>query len=307
MPDANDYIPFARPSIGDEEIRAVVECLKSGWLTTGQVARSFEQEFAEFIGTRNAVAVNSATAGLHLALESLGLRAGQKVITTPYTFTASAEVIRYFDADPVFVDIDETSMNISVSGIREALSREDDVAAIIPVHFAGLASDMAGILGLSRENSIPVVEDAAHALPCTHGGRNIGTLGDLTVFSFYVTKTLTTGEGGMVVTDDDEAAARMRKMRLHGIDRDVFNRYRSESPGWYYEVVAPGFKYNLTDVAAAMGREQLKKVRAFRDRREEIARRYSTSFADVPERCARRRHAFLASVRFAIAYRRPQD
>ena len=126
MPDANDYIPFARPSIGDEEIRAVVECLKSGWLTTGQVARSFEQEFAEFIGTRNAVAVNSATAGLHLALESLGLRAGQKVITTPYTFTASAEVIRYFDADPVFVDIDEASMNISVSGIREALSREDD-------------------------------------------------------------------------------------------------------------------------------------------------------------------------------------
>jgi dTDP-4-amino-4,6-dideoxygalactose transaminase len=280
-----EFIPFAKPSIGQEEIDAVVECLRSGWLTTGGVTQQFEREFAEYVGAKHAIAVNSATAGLHLALESQDIGPGQRVITTPYTFTASAEVIRYLGADPLFVDIDAESMNISPANIETALQSGDDIAALLPVHFAGQACDMTEFRRLSEKYSVPVVEDAAHALPCTFGGERVGSIGDITVFSFYATKTLATGEGGMVTTDDDEAAARIRRMRLHGIDRDVFNRYSSEKPAWYYEVVAPGFKYNMTDIAAAIGREQLKKIENFRDRRELIAHRYAECFEGLPVAC----------------------
>ena len=277
-------IPFHVPSIGEEEIAEVVDTLRSGWLTTGPKTKLFEQQFAAFIGAPFALAVNSATSALHLALEAIGIGPGDKVITTPYTFTATAEVIRYLGADPVFVDIDPLTFNIDPEQITAALGREPALKALLPVHFAGQACDMGAILDLAHRHGLKVVEDAAHALPTTFDGKMVGTIGDLTVYSFYATKTLATGEGGMVVTANPEYAARISTMRLHGINRDVFDRYSSTVPSWYYEVVAPGFKYNMTDIAAALGLHQLKKVQIFQQRREEIAKSYSEAFADLPVR-----------------------
>ncbi len=281
------FLPFALPEIDQEEIDEVVDSLRSGWITTGPKAKRFEEDFSAFIGARYAIAVNSATAGLHLSLEAIGIGPGDKVITTPYTFTATAEVIRYLGADPVFIDIDPRTFNISPRKIDDYLS---SVAArggplpkaIIPVHFGGQACEMDAICRLARRYSLKIVEDAAHALPTTYKGRTIGTIGDLTVYSFYVTKTIATGEGGMVVTEDSGWARRIRTMRLHGISRDVFDRYRSDRPSWYYEIVAPGFKYNMPDLAAALGIHQLKKAERFRMRREAIARRYTEAFSGLP-------------------------
>lgn len=255
-----EFLPFALPDTGEEEIAEVVDSIRSGWLTTGPKTKRFEQEFAGFIGNGvEAVAVNSATAGLHLALEAIGVCPGDEVITTPYTFTATAEVIRYLGADPVFVDIDPATFNIDPARIEAAVTPR--TKAIIPVHFAGLACDMESILAIARKHGLKVVEDAAHALPATCSGKLVGTMeSDATVYSFYATKTITTGEGGMIVTRDPETAARCRTMRLHGISRDAFDRYTSTKPSWYYEVVAPGFKYNMTDIAASLGIHQLKKA-----------------------------------------------
>jgi dTDP-4-amino-4,6-dideoxygalactose transaminase len=279
------FLPFALPDIGEEEITEVVECLRSGWITTGPRAREFERRFAEFIGGGvQAVSVNSATAGLHLALEALGVGAGDVVATTPYTFTATAEVARYLGADVLFVDIEEDSLNIDPAQLRAALEREPRVKAIVPVHIGGLACDMDAIRAIAARHGVPVLEDAAHALPTTHRGRLIGTLSEATVFSFYATKTLATGEGGMLVSADAKLAERARVMRLHGISRDVFDRYTSRTPGWYYEVIAPGFKYNMPDIMAAIGLHQLRKVPQFRARRESIAQRYTAAFADLPVR-----------------------
>jgi len=277
-------IPFHAPSIGEEEIAEVADTLRSGWLTTGPKTKLFEQQFAAFIGAPFALAVNSATSALHLALEAIGIGPGDKVVTTPYTFTATAEVIRYLGADPVFVDIEPLALNIDPVQTTAALGRETRVKALLPVHFAGQACDMGAILDLARRHDLKVVEDAAHALPTTCDGKMVGTLGDLTVYSFYATKTLATGEGGMVVTASAEHAERMSTMRLHGINRDAFDRYSSTVPSWYYEVVAPGFKYNMTDVAAAIGLHQLRKALIFQRRRNEIARSYSEAFADLPLR-----------------------
>lgn len=283
MADA-EFIPFALPSIGDEEIAEIVATLRSGWLTTGPKVRRFEEEFAEFLGIRHALAVNSATSGLHLSLEAVGVGPGDRVLTTPYTFTATAEVVSYLGADPLFVDIDPETFNLDPIHL-EAVARDfENIRAVIPVHFGGQACDMAPILDWAGKHDIVVVEDAAHALPTTYDGRLIGTVGDLTVFSFYATKTLTTGEGGMVVTDDSDYASRIRTMRLHGIDRQIHDRYVSDNPSWYYEVVAPGFKYNMTDMAASLGIHQLKKARGFRSRREAIALRYNEAFTDLPIR-----------------------
>ena len=280
--EARDFLPFALPDIGEQEIAEVVDSLRSGWLTTGPKTRRFEMEFAEFLGGGvQAIAVNSATAGLHLALEAIGVSAGDEVITTTYTFTATAEVIRYLGAHPVFVDIDPATLNIDVGSVERAITPR--TKAVIPVHFAGLACDMSQLLALTRPRGIRVVEDAAHALPATHRGALIGSLdSDVTVFSFYATKTITTGEGGMLVTRDDAVAHRCRTMRLHGIDRDAFDRYVSKAPSWYYEVVAPGFKYNMTDIAAAIGIPQLAKARAFQQRRAELAARYDAAFSGLP-------------------------
>jgi dTDP-4-amino-4,6-dideoxygalactose transaminase len=275
------FLPFSLPEIGEEEISEVADTLRAGWLTTGPKTKRFEEEFARYIGSNvEALAINSATAGLHLALEAVGVGPGDKVITTPYTFTATAEVIRYLGANPVFVDVLEDTLNIDPDAIEAATTGL--TKAVIPVHFAGLACEMELILQISRRHGLKVIEDAAHALPATSGGRLIGTLrSDATVFSFYATKTLATGEGGMIVTRNPELAARCRVMRLHGIDRDAFDRYRSNAPAWFYRVVAPGFKYNMTDVAAAIGIQQLRKLDRFLRRREELALRYDERLRDV--------------------------
>ncbi len=279
-------LPFALPDIGDAEIAEVVDTLQSGWLTTGPKTRKFEQDFADRIGVKHALAVNSATAGLHLSLEACGIKRGDKVLTTTMTFTATAEVIRYFGADPVFVDIDPATFNMDVAAVRAILENTTGIKAIMPVHFAGEACDMDPLLKLADQHGLKVIEDAAHALPTTYKGRMIGTLGDATVYSFYVTKTLATGEGGMVVTNDDEMAARIKIMRLHGISKDVFDRYQlSDKPTWHYDVVNPGFKYNMTDIAASIGLHQLQKIDRFASRREQIANAYGEAFKDLPVRC----------------------
>jgi dTDP-4-amino-4,6-dideoxygalactose transaminase len=277
------FLPFALPEIGDEEIAEVIDTLKSGWVTTGPKARRFEQDFAAFLGAPGieAIAVNSATAGLHLALEALGIGPGDEVITTTHTFTATAEVVRYLGADVRLVDIDPATLNIDPAAIEAAVTPR--TKAILPVHYAGLAVDMDAVRAIARRHGLKVVEDAAHALPTTHGGRLVGTLdSDVTVFSFYANKTITTGEGGMAVTRDPALAARMKVMRLHGINRDAFDRFTAKVPSWYYEIVAPGFKYNLTDIAAAMGIHQLKRAQGFQQKRAQLAALYDELLADLP-------------------------
>jgi dTDP-4-amino-4,6-dideoxygalactose transaminase len=287
-----DHIPFHRPSVGVEEEQAVIRVLRSGWLTTAGEARAFEREFAAAVRSEHAIAVNSATAGLHLALEAVGVKAGGRVITTPYTFTSSAEVIRYLGADPLFVDIRPDDLNIDPTAIEEALDRkrrgatstsEDDepVEAIIPVHIGGQPCEMDTICELAHDAGIPVVEDAAHAFPASYGGKALGTWGECGVFSFYATKTITTGEGGMVVTDDPDLARRMSVMRLHGIDREVWDRYTARSPSWHYQVVEAGFKYNLPDLLAAIGRVQLARADSFLARRREIASAYRAMLGEL--------------------------
>lgn len=275
-------VPFAKPSIGEQEIAAVERCLRSGWLTTGPETHLFEKEFAQFLDVAHAVAVNSCTAGLHLALEAAGVGHGDKVVTTPYTFTATAEVVRYLGAEIILCDIDGSTLNVDVGALKDIAEREECIKAIIPVHFAGLVCSMSDICRLAVEHDWAIVEDAAHALPATDRGKLVGNSGRLTAFSFYATKTLTTGEGGMVVTDSDQLARRMRTMRLHGISRDVFDRYTSDSPSWYYEVIAPGYKYNMMDMVAALGRVQLKRVAEMQKQRERIARIYSELLSDLP-------------------------
>jgi dTDP-4-amino-4,6-dideoxygalactose transaminase len=278
------FLPFALPDIDDAEIDAVVACLRSGWVTTGPTTRQFEQDFNAYLGGGlEVVSVNSATAGLHLALESLGIGPGDEVIVPTLTFTATAEVVRYLGATPVFVDVLPDTLNMSPAAVEAAITAR--TRAIMPVHYAGLACDMDALLGLARRHGLRVVEDAAHAFPTRHKGRLVGTLdSDVTVFSFYANKTMTTGEGGMVVTRDPELARRVRLMRIHGISQDAFNRYVSRTPAWYYEVVAAGFKYNLTDIASAIGIQQLRKIDRFAQRREHLARRYHEGLAGLPLR-----------------------
>jgi dTDP-4-amino-4,6-dideoxygalactose transaminase len=281
--NSRPFLPFALPDIGDEEIAEVVDTLKSGWITTGPKARRFEADFAAFLGDEglHCIAVNSATAGLHLALEAIGIGAGDEVITTTHTFTATAEVVRYLGADVKLVDIDPATLNIDPRAVEAAIGPR--TKAILPVHYAGLAADMPAILGIAQRHGLRVVEDAAHALPTTIGGQLVGTLAsDATVFSFYANKTITTGEGGMLVTRNAELAARAKVMRLHGMSRDAFDRFTATVPSWYYEIVAPGFKYNLTDIAAALGLHQLKKARAFQQRRAELAALYDAALAGLP-------------------------
>jgi dTDP-4-amino-4,6-dideoxygalactose transaminase len=278
------FLPFALPCIGEEEINEVVDTLRSGWLTTGPKTKRFETDFAKFIGVPYALAVNSCTAGLHLALEAIGIRPGDKVLTTPYTFTATAEVIRYLGADPVFVDIDPKTFNLDTDKLAETLAKVTGVKAILPMHFGGQACEMDTIVNLAQRYDLKIVEDAAHALPTSYKGRRIGTIGDLTAYSFYVTKTLATGEGGMIVTSNPDYVERIRTMRLHGMNRDVFQRTSSKQPFWYYEVVAPGFKYNMSDIAAALGIHQLQKAEAFLQRRTEIATQYTQALLDLPVR-----------------------
>jgi dTDP-4-amino-4,6-dideoxygalactose transaminase len=278
----NNFLPYALPDIGDEEINEVVDTLRSGWITSGPKTKIFESDFQDYIGGPvTAISVNSATAGLHLALEALGVSVGDEVIVPTLTFTATAEVIRYLGADVKFIDVDPNTLNIDIEAIRGAITPKTKV--IMPVHYAGLSCDMDEILSLAKEFGLKVVEDAAHALPTTCKGGMVGSLNsDITVFSFYANKTMTTGEGGMVVTRHSNLAKRMKIMRLHGIDRNAFDRFQSKKPAWYYEVIAPGFKYNMTDIAAAIGIHQLRRLPRFLDRRQYLAKRYFEALVDLP-------------------------
>ena len=279
------FLPFHTPDIGSEEIDAVVDVLRSGWLTTGSKANQFEQEFAAVVGARYAIAVNSCTAALHLALDACGIREGDEVIIPTMTFAATGEAVTYFGARPVLVDCTDDTLNIDPDRIVSAITPR--TKAVIPVHFAGHPCDMDRILDIARTHNLRVIEDAAHALPARYHGKSVGTIGDCTCFSFYATKTITTGEGGMVTTDNAEWAKRIRSMSLHGLSRDAWNRYSAQG-SWYYEILAPGFKYNLTDIAAALGIAQLHKCERFWKVRDQYAALYREGFKDIPEiRCPR--------------------
>ncbi len=273
-----DFLPFHLPEFGPEERRAVLETLDSGWLTTGPRVSAFERAFADYVGARHAVALNSCTAALHLALEASGLAEGDEVLVPTMTFAATAEVVHYFKARPVLVDCREDTLNLDLD--RAVLTPK--TRAILPVHFGGQPCEMDPILSLARTHGLTVIEDAAHALPAEYGGKRVGAIGDMTCFSFYATKTITTGEGGMVTTDNGAWADRIRMMSLHGISKDAWKRYTKEG-SWRYEIIAPGYKYNLTDLAAAIGIEQLKKADRFREARARIAAAYDAGLADLPQ------------------------
>jgi len=271
-------IPFHVPSIGEEEIADVVETLRSGWITTGPKVRQFEEAFAAYIGARHAIAVNSGTAALHLALEAVGVGPGDEVILPTYTFAATGEVVAYLGARPVLADCRSDTFNIDVATIEPLITPK--TKAIIPVHIAGQPCDMDPIMDLAKARGLHVIEDAAHALPASYKGKVIGAIGDLTAFSFYATKPITTGEGGMVTTARDDYAARIKQMSLHGLSGDAWNRY-SDKGHWYYEILDFGFKYNLTDLAAALGLQQLRRSDDLYKRRREIARMYSEGLSGL--------------------------
>lgn len=279
-------IPFSRVTCDGNELAYIREVLDSGWLTTASKAFDFEKQFGAAVGAKHACAVNSCTSALHLALEALGIGAGSKVFVPAMTFTASAEVIRYLNADPVFLDVEYGTSLITPEILKEAITRYPKVKAVVVVHYGGQAARMTmdgreGILDICRRNGIRIVEDAAHAFPSRLNGRMVGSFGDATCFSFYANKTITTAEGGMLVTNDDRVAARVKVMRLHGIDRDIWNRFTSDKPSWEYDVVAPGFKYNMPDVAAAIGLAQLERAEEMRKERERCARFYMKNLAGI--------------------------
>ncbi len=325
----SSFLPFALPDTDENEINQIVAAVRSGWITTGPKVRQFETEFAAAVGARHAIAVNSCTAAMHLALEAVGLQSGDLVITTPYTFAATAEVIRYFNAIPIFIDIRPDTLNINTALLTEAIeslvkneypqakahwlppllrnslysTNGNRLKALLPVHFAGLPADLDPICSLAAEHNLALIEDAAHAFPASYNGHHIGAAApsptnnnktcsqqspsntlplSAACFSFYATKTITTGEGGMITTNDDELAERCRIMALHGISKDAWKRYSAEG-AWYYEIVAPGYKYNMTDIAAAMGLAQLAKAEWMRKRRWEIAMQYNQAFEDIAE------------------------
>jgi dTDP-4-amino-4,6-dideoxygalactose transaminase len=281
MSQNSDFIPFARPSIGTEEEEAVLRVMRSGWLTTGAETLAFEQEFADFVGAPHAMAVNSATSGLHLALEALGIGPNDVVVTSPYTFTSTAAVVRHLGAEVAFCDTAPGSYNIDPDALGRILASTKNCRAIIAVHVGGLPCDMKAIKALAQRYGCAVVEDSAHSFPSKTADGYAGTIGDIGVYSFYATKTITTGEGGMVVTKDGKLAARIAMMRMHGFDRVAWDRYTSRKASWQYAVKEAGFKYNLPDLLSAIGREQLKKAGAFLEQRRAIAAVYDESFKDI--------------------------
>ena len=281
-------IPFARVPIIGNEIKYLKEVLKSGWLTSASKALMFEQKFSEYVDAKYACAVNSCTAALHLGIEALGVKSGDKVFVQSMTFTASAEVIRYLGAHPVFLDTEYGSNLITPDILKEAIEVHPDVKFLIVVHYGGQAAEMTnlkgnGILDICRQNNIKILEDAAHAFPSRQNGRMIGTLGDITCFSFYANKTITTGEGGMFTTNNEAIFKRAKTMRLHGIDRDIWNRFTSDKPSWEYDVIEAGFKYNMPDINAAIGLAQLEYAEEFRKERQRVAEYYFDKLTSILE------------------------
>ncbi len=276
----NNFLPFARPLIEKDDIDEVVDTLNSDWLTTGPKTHLFEERFAKYIGCKYAVAVNSCTAALHISLAALGIGKGDEVITSPYTFISAINVILQQGAMPVFVDIKPDTFNINPDLIKKKIN--DETKAIMPVHFAGQTCEMGKIMKIAKDNNLLVIEDAAHAISAEYEGKKIGTIGDATSFSFYPTKNMTTGEGGMVTTNDEKLANKFKIWSLHGISKDAWKRYSAEG-SWYYEVICPGYKYNMTDIQASLGLHQLEKLNRFQKRREEIAKVYEEAFSDLEE------------------------
>jgi dTDP-4-amino-4,6-dideoxygalactose transaminase len=272
-------IPFSRPSIGDEEIAEVVACLRSGWLTSGPRTAQFEKEFAAAVQAPHALAVSSATAGLHLAMLALRLAPGDEVITTPLTWPATVNTIVLAGGTPVLVDIEPETLNLDVRRVEAALTAR--TRAVMPVHFAGQPCDLDALAALAQPRRARVVEDAAHALGARYGDRPVGCTADVAVFSFHPIKNITTGEGGMITTGDDELARRVRLLRFHGVERDAWKAYGgAQLP--LYDVTAPGLKYNLTDIQSALGIHQLRKLVALNAERERLARRYDAALAAIP-------------------------
>lgn len=270
-------IPFHKPCITEEEISEVIDSLRAGWLTMGPKTAKFEEEFAKYIGSRYSIAVNSCTAALHLALKAIDLKPCDEVIIPTMTFTATGEVVCYFNARPVIVDVDKETHNIDIKAIEKAITPK--TRAIIPVHFTGQPCDMDKLKQIAEKYNLIIIEDAAHALPAWFNNKKIGTIGDMTCFSFYATKTLATGEGGMITTENDEWAEKIKILRLHGISKDAWKRYTAEG-SWYYEVIEAGYKYNMTDIQASLGIAQLKKVEWMWEKRKYIAERYTEAFKD---------------------------
>ncbi len=271
------FLPFSPPDITEEEIEAVVDTLRSDWITTGPKVKRFEKAFAAYLNAASALAVNSCTGAMHVALAALGLGPGDEVITTPMTFCSTVHVIEHVGARPVLADVEPDTLTLDPAHVVEAVTPR--TRAILPVHYAGHPADMDPLLALARTQGLYVIEDAAHALPASYKGRRVGTLGDLTAFSFYATKNLTTAEGGML-TGAPALVERARLLSLHGMDRDAWKRYSAEG-SWYYEVVAAGFKYNMTDIQAAIGLVQLRRLEAMQARRREIVTRYNAAFAQL--------------------------
>jgi perosamine synthetase len=276
----NSYIPFHLPSIGEEEIAAVERVLRSGWLTTGPVAHEFEKEFAQYIGCKHALAVNSGTSALQLALDAIGLKGGDEVLVPTYTFTATAEVVTYFGAKPVLCDSLAGGFNIDPADAEKRITSR--TKAIIPVHIGGEPCAMDAIQSLAVRHNLQVIEDAAHALPASFGGQRVGTMSEFTAFSFYATKTITTGEGGMLTTNDDAYAARAALMRLHGIGKDAWKRY-SRAGSWKYQVMEAGYKCNLPDILAAVGLAQLRRCDSFLAKRRALVERYRSKLERLEE------------------------
>ena len=284
---SSEFIPFHRPTIGENEIQSVVDTLKSGWLTTGPKVKRFEEDFARYLGCTHAIAVNSGTAALHLALDAIGIQEGDDVIVPTMTFAATAEVVIYFKANPVLVDC-QPRYSQSRSESDRASHYCQEPKRLFPSTLAASPAIWTGSWSLPESHNFKVIEDAAHALPAAYHGKKVGTIGDITCFSFYATKTITTGEGGMATTENPEWANRMRIMSLHGISLDAWDRY-TDKGSWYYEIIHPGYKYNLTDIAAALGIEQLKRCDEFWEARRRIASHYHEAFADLGR--SRFRHA----------------
>lgn len=296
-----DFLVFGAPVIGEEEIAEVIATLRSGWIGTGPRVQEFERRFAAVVGAKYAVALNSCTAGLHLSLKVLGVGPGDEVITTPLTWCATANVVVHVGARPVFVDVDRATGNILPDQVEAAITPR--TKAIMPVHFAGRACDMDAIMDIARRHGLKVVEDAAHAIEATWKGRKVGSIGHCTAFSFYANKNITTAEGGMVTTDDETLAERMRILSLHGVSADAWRRFRPDGPA-HVEVIEPGFKYNMTDIQAALGLRQLDKLHEHHERRERLWRLYDEALAGLPLRlpappepdCCHARHLYTVLV-----------
>ena len=274
------FLPYSLPLIDDTEINEVIDSIKSGWITTGPKTKLFEERFKDYIGCKHAIAINSCTAGLHLSLIASNIGPGDEVITTPLTFCASVNTIEHSGAKPVLVDIDEKSFNIDPDKIEEKIT--SNTKAIIPVHYAGQSCEMDTINKIAEKHNLLVIEDAAHAVGTEYKGQKIGQDSYSASYSFYATKNLTTAEGGMIVTNNDEFAEKLRILSLHGISKDAWKRYSSEG-SWYYEIIYPGYKYNMTDIQAALGIHQLAKLDEFNHIRTEYANIYNEAFKNIPK------------------------